>query len=87
MYRDGRGSHACKLFRQYFSITVQQIRMKFGGIVVASSGSLSVTLGHCSSFSFGEVSVLLSRFDFLFKCTVNKTLRTLTTPCSNVLCN
>ena len=48
--------------------------MKFGGIVAANSGSLSVTLGPCSSFSFSVVSVLLSKFDSLFKCTVNKKL-------------
>ena len=61
--------------------------MRFGGIVAPNSGSLVLTLGLCSSFRFGVVSVLLSRFDSLFKCTVNKKLRTLTTPCSNVLCN
>ena len=48
--------------------------MRFGGIVAPNSGSLSLTLGPCSSFSFGVVSVLLSRFDSLFKCTVNKKL-------------
>ena len=57
-----------------FSITVQRKRMRFGGIVAPSSGSLSLPLGPCSSFRFDEVSVLLSRFDSLFKCTVNKTL-------------
>ena len=48
--------------------------MRFGGIVVPTSGSLSLTLEPCSSFGFGVVSVLLSRFDSLFKCTVNKKL-------------
>ena len=57
-----------------FSITVQRNRMRFGGIVALNSGSLNLTLGPCSSFSFGVVSVLLSRFDSLFKCTVNKKL-------------
>ena len=47
--------------------------MKFGGIVVTNSGCLSLTLRLCSSFTFGVVSVLLSRFDAPFKCTVNKT--------------
>ena len=37
-----------------------------------NSGCLGLTLGLCCSFSFGVVSVLLSRFDSLFKCTVNK---------------
>ena len=48
--------------------------MRFDGIVAPNSGCLSLTLGLCSSFKFGVVSVLLSRFDTLFKCTVNKTL-------------
>ena len=61
--------------------------MRFGGIVAPNSGCLSLTLGLCSSFGFGVVSVLLSRFDGPFKCTVNKTLYMLITPCSNVLCN
>ena len=63
-----------EMFRRHFSITVQRNRMRFGGIVAPNSGSLSLTLGPCSSFSFGVVSVLLSRFDSLFKCTVNKKL-------------
>ena len=61
--------------------------MRFGGIVVPNSGCVSLTLGLCSPFSFGVVSVLLSRFDAPFKCTVNKTLQMLITPCLNVLCN
>ena len=48
--------------------------MRFGGIVAPNSGCLSLTLELCSSFSFGVVSVLLSRFDAPFKCTVKKTL-------------
>ena len=48
--------------------------MKFGGIVAPNSSCLSLTLGLCNSFSFGVMSVLLSRFDAPFKCTVNKTL-------------
>ena len=32
--------------------------MKFGGIVAPNSGCLKLTLGPCSSFSFGVVSVL-----------------------------
>ena len=63
-----------EMVRRHFSITVQRNRMRFGGIVVPTSGSLSLTLEPCSSFSFGVVSVLLSRFDSLFKCTVNKKL-------------
>ena len=57
-----------------FSITVQRNHMRFGGIVAPNSGCLSLTLGLCTSFSFGMVSVLLSRFDAPFKCTVNKML-------------
>ena len=63
-----------EMFQWHFSITVQRNLMKFGGIVAPNSGCLSLTLGPCSSFGFGVVSVLLSRFDVPFKCTVNKTL-------------
>ena len=62
------------MFQRHFSITVQRNRMKFDGIIAPNSGSLNLILGPCSSFSFGVVSVLLSRFDSLFKCTVNKKL-------------
>ena len=48
--------------------------MRFGGIVAPNSGYLCLTLGPCSSFGFGVVSVLLSRFDSIFKCTGNKQL-------------
>ena len=61
-----------EMFRRYFSITMQRNDMRFGGIVAPNSGCFRLTLGPCSSFSFGVVSVLLSRFDSLFKCTVNK---------------
>ena len=57
-----------------FSITVQWNHMRFGGTVAPNTSCLSLTLGPCSSFSFGVVNVLLSRFDAPFKCTVNKTL-------------
>ena len=57
-----------------FSRFCRTVRRRFGGIVAANSGCLSLTLGPCSSFGFGVVSVLLSRFDAPFKCTVNKTL-------------
>ena len=63
-----------EMFRRHFSIIVQRNRMRFGGIGAPNSGSLSLTLGPCSSFSLDVVSVLLSRFDSLFKCTVNKKL-------------
>ena len=59
---------------QDFFVTVQRNEMKFGGIVAPKSGCLSLTLGPCSSFSFGVVSVLLSRFGSLFKCTGDKNL-------------
>ena len=76
-----------EMFRRHFSITMQRNYMRFGGIVAPNTSCLNVTLRPCSSFSFGVVSVLLSRFDSLFKCTVNKKLQMFTTPCSNVLCN
>ena len=59
---------------QDFSVTVQRNKMRFGVIVATKSGCLSLTLGPCSSFSFGVVSVLLSRFGALFKCTADKNL-------------
>ena len=59
---------------QDFSVTVQWNGMRFGGIVAPKSGCLSLTLGVCSSFSFGVVSVLLSRFAAPFICTVIKML-------------
>ena len=59
---------------QEFSVAVQQYDMIFGGIVAPKSGYVSLTLGPCSSFSFGVVSVLLSRFGSLFKCTADKNL-------------
>ena len=59
---------------QDFSVTVQRNEMRFGGIVAPKSGCLSLTLGPCSSFSFGVVSVLLSRFGSLFKCTADENL-------------
>ena len=72
---------------QDLSVTVQRNDMIVGGIVAPKSGYLRLTLVPCSSFSFGVVSVLLSRFDSLFECTVNKNLRTLTTLYLNVLCS
>ena len=59
---------------QDFSVTVQRNQIRFGGIVAPKSGYLSLTLGPYSSFSFGVVSVLLSRFGSLFKCTADKNL-------------
>ena len=63
-----------EMFCWYFSITVQRNHMTFGVIVAPTSGCLSLTSWLCSSFSFGVVSVLLSRFDAPFKCTANKNL-------------
>ena len=59
---------------QDFSVTVQRNDLRFGGIVAPKSGCVSLTLGPCSSLSFGLVSVLLSRFGSLFKCTADKNL-------------
>ena len=60
-----------EMFRRHLSITVQRNHMRFGGIVAPNSGCLSLTLGACSSFGFGVVSVLLSRFDAPFKYTAD----------------
>ena len=59
---------------QDFSVAVQRNYMRFGGIIAPKSVCVSLTLGPCSSFSFGVVSVLLSRFGLLFKCTADKNL-------------
>ena len=59
---------------QDFSVTVERNDMRFGGIVAPKSGCLNLTLVPCSSFSFGVVSVLLSRFGSLSKCTADKNL-------------
>ena len=61
--------------------------MKFCVLVAGNSGSLCISLGLCSSFSFGVVSILLLRFGSPFKCTVDKKLQMLITPYSNELCN
>ena len=61
--------------------------MKLGVLVAANSGSLCISLGLCSSFSFVVVNILLCRFLSAFKCTVDKKLQKLITPYSNVLCN
>ena len=36
--------------------------MKLGMLVAADSGSLCMSMGLCSSFSFGVVNILLLRF-------------------------
>ena len=59
---------------QDFSVTVQRNNIGFGGIVAPKSGCLSLILGPCSSFSFGMVSVLLTRIGSLSKCTADKNL-------------
>ena len=61
--------------------------MKLGVLVAANCDSLCISMGLCSSFSFGVVSILLLRFGSPFKCTVDKKLQTLIAPYSNVLCN
>ena len=57
-----------------FSETVQRNDIGFGGVVAPKSGCLTLTLGPCTSFSFGVVSVLLSRFGSLSKRTADKIL-------------
>ena len=59
---------------QDISVSVQRNEMRFGGTVAPKSSCLNLTLGPCSSFSFGVVSVLLSRFGSLFKCTADENL-------------
>ena len=56
------------------ALSVQRNHIRICGIVAPYSGCLSLTLGPCSSFSFGVVRVLLSRFDPPFKCTADKNL-------------
>ena len=48
--------------------------MQLGVLVAGSSGSLCISMGLCSSFSFGVVSILLLRFQSPFKCAVDKKL-------------
>ena len=45
--------------------------MIFGVVVAADSSYLHLDLDLCTSFSFGMVSILLSKFDPLFKCTAD----------------
>ena len=52
----------CVLVQLYFSITIQQICMKFGVVITPNSGCLSLVLCHWSSFGFGIGNVLVSRF-------------------------
>ena len=58
----------------HFSTVVQQICVKFGVVIVPSSGCLSLVLRHCSFFSFSIENVLVSRFVPHSKCTVSKEL-------------
>ena len=48
--------------------------MKFGVVIEPNSACFSLFLGDCSFFSFGVDNVLVSRFIFPFKCTVDKKL-------------
>ena len=60
-----------EMLRRHFSVIVKWNHLRFGGIVAPNSGWLSLTLGPFSTFGFGVVSVLLSRFDAPFKCTAD----------------
>ena len=66
---------------------MQRNTTKFGVVIAANSSCLHLDLDLSSSFRFGVVSVLLSRFDAPFKCTADKELQTLITPHSKVLCD
>ena len=70
-----------------FSPTVQRNCMKLGRLVAPDSGCLNPILWHSRSFRFGAENVLVFRFTPLIKCTVDRTLQTLITPHSKVLCN
>ena len=79
--------YVCVLVQLYFSITVQQICMEFDVGITPNSGCISLVLCHWNSFGFGVKSVLVSRFVYLFKCTVNTKLQKPTTPHWKVLCD
>ena len=82
----GKGCHPYTCMQNNFSIAVHRICMKFGVLIAANSGCLSLVLWHCSSFSFSIENVLVSRFVPHSKCTVSKELLTLITPHWKMLC-
>ena len=45
--------------------------MKFGVNVATNSDCVSLSLGLCNLFTFGEASLLLHGFDVPFNCTVD----------------
>ena len=53
----------------YYSISVHRNHFKFAVHIAPYSGSLGLSLWHCSSFSFGTEKVLVIRFDPPFKFT------------------
>ena len=69
VYGKGRHTYMTVLSNIYYSISVQRNRFKFAGHIAPHSGSLCLSLWHCSPFSFGIEKVLVSRFDSSFKCT------------------
>ena len=70
----------------YFSITVQQIGMKFGVDITAKSGCLSLVLCLWSSIGSGVENVFVSRVVSPCKHTVNAKLQQLIPPHWKVLC-
>ena len=70
----GKGRHTYIYYlvsaNNYYSISVQRNHFKFAVHIAPYSGSLGLSLWHCSSFSFGIEKVLASRFDSPFKCTM-----------------
>ena len=72
MYGKGRHTYIYYLVcaNIYYSISVQWNHFKFAVHIAPYSGSLGLSLWHCSSFSFGIEKVLASRFDSPFKCTM-----------------
>ena len=69
----GKGRHTYMYYlvyaNIYYSISVRRNRFKFAEHIAPHSGSLGLSLRHCSSFSFGIEKALVSRFDSPFKCT------------------
>ena len=80
-------TNVCENISALFSTTVQRNCIKFGSLITPDSDSFSLTLHHCSSFSFGIANVYNHQISSPFKRTVDIKLETLITPHLKVLCN